>query len=329
MDHRIVFLDRDTLGPGVHVRRPNIPHQWHEFADTPAHECAERLAEASIAITNKVKLDASLLETLPKLQMIAIAATGTNVVDLEAAQRRGIVVSNIRAYATTSVPEHVFMLMLALKRSLLGYADDIQAGEWQRRGQFCFFTHPINDLAGLRLGIFGRGTLGRAVARIAQAFAMDVVFAGRKGTAQPPAPYLPFAEVIASADILSLHCPLTPETHNLLTYAEFEQMKKRPIIINTARGGIIHEGDLARALRAGLISGAGIDVVSTEPPPPDHPFHDLAGRPDFILTPHIAWGSQEARQSLADQLIDNIEHFARGTPRNLCTPTGAPPGTCS
>lgn len=320
MTHKIVFLDFDTLGPGIGLRRPDIDHDWVQYDDTPGEKRAERLADATIAITNKVAIDAELLSALPNLKMIAIAATGTNIVDLGAADAQGVIVSNIHAYAMNTVPEHVFMLMLALKRNLLGYVSDVRHGEWQRQGGFCFFTHPLNDLAGLRLGIFGRGELGRAVARIAKAFGMEVMFAGRKGVTHPPAPYLPFDDVLATADILSLHCPLTDDTRDMLDYPEFEKMQRKPVVLNTARGGIVNEADLVRALKEGLISGAGIDVMEKEPPAPDHPFYALLDRPDFILTPHIAWGSREARQLLADMLIENIENFARGTPTNVCKP---------
>jgi len=315
--HKIVFLDRATLAPQIRLRRPGFAHEFVEHAHTRPDEVVERLAGATIAITNKVPLGADVIAQLPALRLVAVAATGTDCVDKAACRARGIAISNIRGYAVNTVPEHTLALILALRRNLVAYRDDVIAGEWQRAGQFCFFNHPIHDLAATRLGIIGRGVLGRRVAELARAFGMEAVFAGRKGVSAPGEGYTAWDEVLATSDIVTLHCPLTPETRGLLGLPEFRAMKRRPLIINTARGGLVVEADLVRALDEGWISGAGFDVTDGEPPAPDSALMRIAKRPNVILTPHVAWASDEAQQALADQLIDNIEHFAAGRPSNL------------
>jgi len=216
-----------------------------------------------------------------------------------------------------SVPEHTFALILALRRSLVAYRESVRAGRWQQAGQFCFFDHPIRDLAGARLGIVGSGVLGRRVAEIGRAFGMLPQFAARKSGGAASGSHTPWPAFLATSDVITLHCPLTPQTRGLIAMPEFEAMKRRPLIINTARGALVHEADLVRALDAGLIAGAGFDVTDGEPPPPDHPLMRAAGRHNVMLTPHVAWASDEAQQTLADQLIDNIEHFVAGRPTNL------------
>ena len=317
MSHRIVFLDRATVESGGNVPRPAFEHEWVEHDRTASDAVVENLAGATIAITNKVPLRRASLEKLPELKLIAVAATGTDVIDKDCCRERGIVVSNIQGYAVSTVPEHTFALMLALKRAIVGYREDVRAGEWKRAGQFCFFTHPITELRGSRLGIIGEGSLGQGVASIARAFGMHVMFAAHKGVEGLGPLYTPWDEVIETSDVITLHAPLTPATRNVLAMPEFRRMKRRPFIINTARGGLVDESDLAKALREGLISGAGFDVVTTEPLPEGHVFHELLELPNFILTPHVAWASREAMQVLCDQLIDNIENFAGGKPSNV------------
>jgi len=250
--------------------------------------------------------------------MIAISATGTNNVDLDACRERGIVVSNIRGYAGHTVPEHVMALVLALSRNLVAWRESLQAGGWQRSEQFCLFDHPIRDLHGATLGLIGAGTLGNGVARLAEAFGMRVLRAERKGAVVIRPGYTAFGEVLAEADAISLHCPLTADTLNLIGESELQMMKPSALLINTARGGIVDEAALIRALKAGWIGGAGFDVITAEPPPAGHPMLDpaLLALPNFLLTPHVAWSSRPAMQTLADQLIDNIEAFVAGAPKN-------------
>jgi glycerate dehydrogenase len=317
---RIVFLDRDTIAPEVVVRRPAFAHDWVEYPKTKAEEVPERLAGgANIVITNKVPLRAETLARAGSVKLIAVAATGTDVVDVGYCRDHGIAVSNIRGYAVNTVPEHAFALIFALRRNLLGYHAAVRRGRWQESGQFCFFDFPINDLAGSNLGIIGEGVLGQRVAEIGRALGMRVMFAAHKGRSGLGPLYTPWEEVLASSDVITLHCPLTPETRNLIGMAEFRAMRRRPLLINTARGGLVDEADLASALREGLIGGAGFDVLTSEPPSDDNPLLGLLDLPNFILTPHVAWASLEAMQALADQLIDNIENFIRGEPTNLVT----------
>lgn len=313
----VVFLDRGTLPDEIHVRPLGFPHRLHTFDRSGPDEVAERIAAADIAITNKAPLNAAAIAGAPRLRMVAVAATGTDIVDLAACRERGIIVSNIRNYAVHTVPEHTFALILALRRSILAYRDAVARGRWQESGQFCFFDHPIRDLAGSTLGVIGDGALGRAVAELGKAFGMRVVFSDYKGTTGMGPLYTPFADVIADSDVITLHAPLTPSTRNLIGHQEFAAMRRRPILVNTARGGLVDEEALYDALRSGQIAGAGFDVVTVEPPPSDHLMMRLLNLPNFILTPHVAWASQEAIQGLADQLIDNIEAFVRGEPRNL------------
>jgi glycerate dehydrogenase len=314
--HNIVFLEGDSIR--AQVRRPEFPHVWKEYPLTAPEEVAERLAEATIAITNKVVLRRELIDVLPRLQMVAVAATGTDNVDLLACRDRGIVVSNIRGYAAYTVPEHVFMLALMLKRNVLAYRYDVAAGLWQRAEMFCFFDNPICDLHGGVMGIVGRGSLGQGVARLAEAFGMHVLWAERKQAISVRPGYTPFNEVMAVADVLTLHCPLNPHTRDLIGEVELRAMKPGAVLINTARGGLVNEPALVRALREGWIAGAGFDVLAKEPPREGNLLltPDLLDLPNFILTPHVAWASGAAMQTLADQLVDNIEAFARGAPRN-------------
>lgn len=314
---RIVFLDRETLPEAVTLRKPDFPHDWHEHPRTAPDDIVERARGAEIIVTNKVPLRADTLARLPDLELIAVAATGTDVIDLAACKERGITVSNIRGYATATVPEHTFALILSLMRSVAPFHRAVAEGRWAQAGQFCFFDFPIFNLQGKVLGIIGDGALGKSVARLGEAFGMEVRFSAYKGVAGMGPLYTPFEKILAESDVISLHCPLMPETRNLIGAAEFAAMKKRPLIINTARGGLVDEQALAEALTAGQIAGAGFDVVTEEPIPADHPFMALMDRPDFILTPHVAWAGREAIQSLSDQLIDNIEAYVAGSPRNV------------
>lgn len=317
---KIVFLDRATLSPQTILRRPAFDHTLHVYERTTPGEIAARIAEADILIVNKVRLTREWLAAAPKLRMVAIAATGTDNVDIAACAARGVVVSNIRNYAVVTVPEHTFALIFALRRNLLAYRESVRSGRWQQAQQFCFFDHSIRELKGATLGIIGNGVLGTAVADMGRALGMRILLSAHKGHAERGAPYVPFETVLAQSDILSLHCPLTPATRHLIAAPEFAQMQRKPLLINTARGGLVDEYAVGPALDAGQIAGAAFDVVSTEPPPPDHPFMALLDRPNFLLTPHVAWASDEAVQGLADQLIDNIEAFVRGAPANVVLP---------
>lgn len=315
--HKIVFLDRATIAPQIRLRRPDFEHEMVVHDHTGPEQVVERLQGASIAITNKVALTAAALAQLPALRLVAVAATGTDCVDKAYCQAHGIAVANIRGYAVNTVPEHTFALILALRRNLVAYREDVIRGEWQKSGQFCFFNHPIRDLAGSRLGIIGEGALGQSVAAIGRALGMVPLFAAHKGKSGFGRLYTPWDEMLATSDVITLHSPLTSETRNMIALPEFRQMARRPLLINTARGGLVDEQALVQALDEGLISGAGFDVTVGEPPAPDSPMMRIASRPNVILTPHVAWASDEAQQTLADQLIENIENFVAGHPTNL------------
>ena len=314
MTHHIVFLDRSTLQASV--RRPAFEHTWQEYPVTNVNALVERLRDATIAITNKVPLRVDMLQRLPKLRMIAVAATGYDVIDIDFCTANHIAVANIRNYAVHTVPEHAFALITALRRNLLAYRQDVERGRWQRVEQFCFFDHPIRDLHGATIGIVGEGVLGQGTASIAHGFGMQVLFADHAPPRAAGVVFTPFDQVLAQSDVISLHLPLTANTRNMIGIEQLRRMKRTAILINTARGGLVDEEALAQALKEGLIAGAGFDVLTREPPREGNPLLDLH-LPNFILTPHVAWASDGAMQFLADQLIDNIEAFARGNPQNL------------
>ncbi len=286
---------------------------YHELSSP--EQVAARIANADVVVANKVMLDGDLLAAAANLKLVCIAATGTNNVDLDAASAAGVTVSNVRGYGVASVSQHVFSLILALSNRLLEYHGAVRAGRWQQSSQFCFLDYPIRELTGRKLGIIGYGSLGRAVARLGEAFGMEVLLAQRPG-GPPVAGRLPLDELLAAADVLSIHCPLNPATQGLIGASELRQMKSDAILINAARGGIVDEAALAVALRAGIIAGAGVDVLSTEPPGGGNPL--LEGDiPNLIVTPHIAWGSQGARQRIINGMAENIRAFRDGKPLNV------------
>lgn len=309
----IVFLDRATLL--AELRIPEFDHVWVEHPETRPEAVADNLWRASIAITNKAPITREVIAACPKLSLVAVAATGTNNVDLEACRERGIAVCNIRGYAEHAVPEHVFMLLLALRRNLVAWRRSLGAGAWQRADQFCLFDHEMHDLHGSTLGIVGHGNVGTGVARLARAFGMEVLLAEHKGAGETRPGLTPFDEVLARADQITLHVPLTDATRGLIGPREFGLMKKHAVLINTARGGVVDEAALVTALKTRRIAGAGFDVLSVEPPRAGNPLLEL-DLPNFLLTPHVAWASREAMQALADQLMDNIEAFVGGEVRN-------------
>jgi glycerate dehydrogenase len=316
MTARVVFLDRASLK--AKVRKLSFAAEYIEHEKTAPAEIVPRLAGAGVAIINKVPMPAETLRQLPQLKMIAVAATGYDVVDIPYCKQHGIAVANIRNYAVHTVPEHAFAMILALRRNLLAYRQDVENGVWNKSEQFCFFTHDIGDLHGATLGIIGEGAIGQSLAAIGRAFGMHVLFADHPPPKMEGVTFTPHDQVLAQSDVISLHCPLLPATRNLIDIGAFRKMKRSALLINTARGGLVDEAALIQALDEGLIAGAGFDVLTTEPPRNGHPLLDVR-RPNFILTPHVAWASDGAMQFLADQLIDNIEHWAAGKPQHLVT----------
>jgi glycerate dehydrogenase len=312
---RAAFLDLDSFAPAdldLAPLRVVLP-ELALYGETAPEQVRERLADAEVAIISKVRMTAAVLDAAPRLKLILIAATGTDNVDLEAARARGIAVYNCQAYGTAAVAQHVFALMLALATRLLDYDAAVRAGRWQQAARFCLLDYPIVELAGRTLGIVGYGELGRAVGRLGEAFGMRVLVAGRPGEPVPP-DRLPLEALLPQVDVLTLHCPLTPATRNLIGARELKLMPRHAFLINAARGGIVDEPALARALLEGWIAGAGVDVLSVEPPREGNPLL-AADIPNLIVTPHSAWGSREARQRIIEQLAENARAFQNGDDR--------------
>ncbi len=312
MNKPIVFLDKSTIQ--VPLRPPAFPHQWVDFSHTRPDQTVARLQDAVIVVTNKVRLHEAELSKLPRVQFIAITATGYDNVDLTWCRKHGIGVANVPGYARDSVPEHVLMMILALRRNLMGFQRSVAEGHWQTSPIAALLDYPVYDLKGATLGLIGYGDLAKSVERLAKAFGMKVLIAGRKFVAPNPG-RTAFDDVLRQADVLSVHAPLVPETKDLIGAAELGLMKKGAIVINTARGGIVNEEALAAALKSGHLGGAGVDVLSQEPPRQGNPLLD-SSLPNTIVTPHVAWTSQSALQTLAEEVILNIEAFMAGKRRN-------------
>lgn len=316
---RAVFLDFGSVTRGdmdcAALERAISP--WIYHTDSSEQEVLERIREAEVVVSNKVSLGRAAIEAANCLRLICVAATGYNNVDLKAAAERNIPVCNVRGYATPSVVQHVFMLMLNLARRFVDYQALVKRGGWQASTFFCPLDFGIQELSGKMLGIIGYGELGKAVAHIAQAFGMQVLIAEHQGKS-PRSGRMIFDEVLQRADFITLHCPLSQETHHLIGRREFELMKSSAYLINTARGGLVNETDLLQCLSSGRIAGAAIDVIQGEPPDKDNLI--LREQPaNLIVTPHIAWASRESRQRLLDQLAGNISNFFQHQPFNQIT----------
>jgi glycerate dehydrogenase len=314
-----VFLDFDSLRPAdLDLRGLERLDGVELFGRSTAAEIGARLATAETVVVNKIDLGTAELEAAPSLRLICLAATGSDNIDLDACAARGIAVCNIRNYCTPAVVQHVFALLLNLNQELDAYRRQEAAGAWQRSSQFCLLEPPLRELQGQVLGIVGYGTLGRAVADMGRAFGMRILAARLPGSpAQPPDPAVervPLDALLEQADCVSLHCPLTPATVQLIDSAALQRMRPEAVLINTARGGLVNSAALAAALRAGALGGAGIDVLPEEPPTRD-PLLDST-IPNLIVTPHMAWSARESRQRALEQIIANIEAFQRGQPQN-------------
>ncbi len=317
---RGVLLDRDTIDAGGDIdfaALVSMFSQWQAYDYTLKDDTIERIDGASVVISNKVMLDEKALRSVPGLKLVCIAATGTNNVDLEAAKALAVPVCNVRGYATATVSQHALALILALSTRLIDYHEAVRSGRWQQARQFCLLDYPIRELAGKTLGIVGYGELGRGVARLGEALGMKLLIAQRPGGPAEPG-RIALHELLPQVDVLSLHCPLTPKTQNLIGAREFALMKRDAILINTARGGIVDEPALADALRQGRIGGAGVDVLTVEPPVKGNVLLD-PDIPNLIVTPHSAWASRETRQRLVDELVTNIRAFLDGSVRNTVT----------
>jgi glycerate dehydrogenase len=314
---RGVFLDLDTVSHRGDVDLTPLRQVLNElqtFGSTPPEQMPERVGDAEVVITNKVKIRAPLLGRFTRVRLICVAATGTNNVDLEAARARGMAVCNVPAYSTMSVVQQVFAFILSLTQHLKDYETLLQQGAWRRAPQFTLLDYPIRELAGKKLGILGYGDIGKAVAKVAEAFGMQVLIGARNAGDNRPG-RLQLKELLPQVDVLTIHVPLLPETRDLIGVVGLALMKHDALLINCARGGIVDERALADALKAGRLGGAGLDVLSEEPPVHGNPL--LApGIPNIIVTPHIAWATREARQRVIAEMALNIEAFKKSEKRN-------------
>jgi glycerate dehydrogenase len=317
---RAVVLDLDSLNPqdlDLTPLRHCLP-DWEFHAQTLPDQVAARIQHADVVVTNKVRITQEHINTAAKLRLICVAATGTDNIALQAAARAGVVVSNARNYATASVVEHVFSMLLTLVRQMDRYRERVRNGDWAHSRHFCLFDATINELSGKTLGIVGYGVLGKAVAELARAFSMQVQIAQRL-YGPPLVDRIPLQELLATSDIVSLHCPLSEQTRGLIGAAELASMKHSAILVNTARGGIVDEHALVSALRDKQIAAAAVDVAQQEPPAASSPLLGYHS-PRLIVTPHIAWASQAARQRLLTEIVENIKAFQCGKPRNVIRP---------
>lgn len=315
---KIVVLDGYTLNPGdlsweglMQLGNVTI------YDRTPKDKVLERSRDADILFTNKTPLPGAIIQQLPSLQFIGVLATGYNIVDMEAAKQKGVLVANVPGYGTASVAQLVFALLLELCHHVQRHSDSVMGGKWAGSPDFCYWDFPLMELAGKTMGIIGFGTIGRNVGDIATAFGMNIIAAGRHHTDQSHRNNFRWAgirELLSASDVVSIHCPLLPETKGLINKENLRSMKRTALLVNTSRGPIIVDEDLADALNSGVIAGAGLDVLSVEPPPKDNP---LFGARNCLITPHIAWATSEARGRLMDQAVANLAAFIAGKPINV------------
>ncbi|MGY4677486.1 2-hydroxyacid dehydrogenase [Pasteurella sp. P03HT] len=309
---KIVFLDSTAIPKHIPIPRPRFEHEWIEYEHTSSDQVVERMQDAEIAVTSKVVFSREVMQQLPKLKLIAITATGTNNVDLVAAKSLGIAVKNVTGYSATTVPEHVLGLIYALKHSIMSWYRDQLSAKWADSKQFCYFDYPITDVKGSTLGVVGKGCLGSEIGRLATLLGMNVLYAEHRGATACREGYTPFEEVLKQADIITLHCPLTETTQNLMNKETLGLMKKGAFLINTGRGPLVDEQALVDALESGHLGGAAVDVLVKEPPEKENPIIQAATRlPNLIVTPHIAWASDSAVTTLVNKVTQNIETFVK------------------
>jgi len=313
---KAVFLDFDTMGSGLDLEPlKNVTPDLVVYDVTGNEQIEARIRDADIIFTNKIRLSDTLLAAAKKLKFIGLTATGTDNIDIETARKNGIAVANIRGYCTESVVEHVFGVLLMLTHSLAGFRQSVRAGDWQSSDDPFLLVHPVRELSAMTMGIVGFGALGQGVARIAPAFGMNVMISARPDGSTPADNRVAFDDVLDQADVISLHCPLNDATRKLFGARQFQRMKKSAILINTARGGLVDSAALADALRSGEIAAAAVDVLPKEPPIDGDPLLDYEGE-NLIVTPHIAWATNEARQNAINELAANARAFLAGEERN-------------
>lgn len=316
--HKIVFLDKSAVAPKILLPTPDFPHQWFEYDFTDSHQLVERAKDATVVVTCGAPVRADELAQLPQLEMVCVAMTGTDHVDVEYCHANDILVCNVPAYSPATVAEHALGLLLALRRQIVSYHNLLKSDQWYGEDWFTkvFLDHEVNDIHSSRIGIVGTGMIGRAMGKMAAGIGMDVVYynRGKKGS---DLPLVSFDELLETCDAISLHCPLNDSTRDLFTLKEIKRMKKGAVLINAARGGIVNEPDLAEALHTGVLAGAAIDVVERDPITPEEPLLKLMDLPNFIMTPHVAWSSLQAMQGLMDRAINNLNQWDKGAPTNL------------
>ena len=313
----LTILDAYTANPGDldwNTLQSLATCSFHDR--TPASQVVERAAEAELIITNKTVLNAETIKGLPKLRYIGVLATGYNVVDITAAREQGVVVTNVPGYSTPSVAQLTLALLLEFTNNVGLHAQTVRDGRWSACPDFCYWDRPLIELNGRKLGIMGFGEIGQAVARVAIALGMEVLAHRRNWSQPPPAGVTAVsqAELFAQSDVITLHCPLTPETKEIINAENLGLMKSSAFIINTARGPLVNEADLAEALNSGRIAGAALDVLSTEPPSASNP---LIGAKNCFITPHIAWATKESRARLIATATANVQAFLAGNPKNV------------
>lgn len=314
---KIVVADGYAMNPGDLSWAP-----LEEFGNldvyerTTARQVIERCSNAEIIITNKVLFDEKTINALPKLKYIGVTATGYNIIDTKAARKKAITVTNVPAYATPSVAQMVFALLLELTHHIGHHSQTVRKGKWTRSKDFCYWDYPLIELEGLTMGIIGYGRTGQATAKLAKAFQMKVLTydIDKEKINNANAKAVDLDTIFSQSDVVSLHCPLTGQTENIINAESLSKMKPTAFLINTGRGSLVNEKDLAGALNSGQIAGAGLDVLSTEPPKPDNP---LLSAKNCFITPHIAWATKAARQRLMKETIENIRAFIKGKPRNV------------
>ena len=308
----IAFLDRNSFASHLTLRPPRIPHSWSQYDNTKTDNLVKRLQGIQIAVTNNVVIDKASLQQLPQLKLIALTATGYNNIDIQACKAAGVAITNVRDYASTTLTEHCMGLMLALSRNLLLYHQLVVNKQWNNTQAHQLFPYPIEDLHEKTLVVIGKGNLGQAVAARAADFGMHTVFAEHRGALEVRPGYSEFFAALAQADVISLHCPLNDTTAGMLDTQAFQAMHKRPLLINTARGGLIDEPALIEALTTGMVRGAALDVLSTEPPETSHPLVELSQtHPNVLITPHIAWASEAGQLAAWEQTMENVESFCK------------------
>lgn len=317
---KAVILEADSINPGDLSWEPvESVCDLTVYGQTDEQSKWDRIKDSEIVLTNKILIDEEVFRRFPSIRYVGVCATGYNVVDLEAAKRRGIVVTNVPSYSTASVAQHTFALMLDLLSKITLHDRSVKDGGWIRSNSFCYWEAPVDDIEGKVLGICGFGNIGRRVAKIAQAFGMKVIV-----YTQHPANYISYvgsslrfadlSSMLSFSDIVTLHCPLTDDTRELIRKKTIDRMKDGAYLINVARGGLVNEQDLADALKSGKLAGAGIDVVSSEPMQPDNP---LLTAPNILITPHIAWASRASRKCLIDRIASNVAAWVSGVPQNV------------